>query len=155
MNITSNNQCISWFKLSEFIERKEKEKALILYKLLANSLNNSGFNNYLFAEIHNYFEEFDIIKTNLIEAINYYQNKNIEISISIREEIIKSNPNILNTEYFNQVQALANDYTKYYNKNTKLIKKRLDFLQKKINYKDKKNIINILAAETSINEDKI
>jgi hypothetical protein len=34
---------VAWFKLAEYVSRKEKERALAIYKLLAHSLNDQAF----------------------------------------------------------------------------------------------------------------
>ncbi len=38
MHVLSGKQVIAWFALAEFVQRKEKERALAVYRLLAHSL---------------------------------------------------------------------------------------------------------------------
>ncbi len=42
-NASLKNSCVAWFKLAELISRREKEKALNLYRLIAYSLNDKGY----------------------------------------------------------------------------------------------------------------
>ena len=54
-------RCIAWFKLAEFVEKKEKEKALVLYRLLARSINNNAFVLHLLGTLHQSFNNYDEI----------------------------------------------------------------------------------------------
>ncbi len=48
---------VAWFKLAEFVGRKEKERALAVYRLLAYSLSNDAFTAQLEGDLLLAFED--------------------------------------------------------------------------------------------------
>ena len=119
---SSTKSCIAWFKLAEFVEKKEKEKALVLYRLLARSINNNAFGLHLLGTLHQSFNNYDEACNNLILALNIYYQDNPEMVITIYETIILQNKNQINTEH---LEVLAKYYLKYYNKNKDLLNFRV------------------------------
>lgn len=43
VQVLSRRSTIAWFKLAEFVERKEKERALAIYRLLIHSLSDPAY----------------------------------------------------------------------------------------------------------------
>jgi hypothetical protein len=125
--------CIAWFKLAEFVDRKEKEKALMLYNLLSKSLNNQSFSLTLLGTIYNYFEEPHESKKYLDKALELEQELSLEIIIAIKEYLIFNKLN-QNPEF---IKRLVQDYKIYYNNKT-MIKTKIQELSK---FCDKDNLI--------------
>lgn len=55
--LSSDKYNVAWFKLAEFIERGEKERALALYRLLVHSFDNQALARQLEADILGAFED--------------------------------------------------------------------------------------------------
>jgi hypothetical protein len=68
-------ESVAWFKLAEFIERGEKERALGIYKLLALSINNEAFTYQLEGDILLAFED-TAAKEKYLQAAEYYLKQN-------------------------------------------------------------------------------
>lgn len=47
VQLLSRKSTVAWFKLAEFVERKEKERALAIYRLLVHSLNDPAYSAQL------------------------------------------------------------------------------------------------------------
>ncbi len=121
----SKKSCIAWFKLAEFVDRKEKEKAIILHNLLSKSLNNNSFSFYLLGTIYKYFNDTDEAKKKLYLALEFEQELSLENKIAIKEYLIKNTVQH-GTEF---IEALAHDYKLYYN-NDQIVKNKLKALTK-------------------------
>ena len=128
----SKKSCIAWFKLAEFVDRKEKEKALVYYRLLSKSINNEAFTHCLFGTIYKIFDEPEEAKKKLYSALELFEDLNLEAKIAIREFLIIN----YNNHQIEFIEALAQDYKKYYNHN-KLIKIKIQELTK---YSDQETI---------------
>lgn len=72
-----NGQSIAWFNLHEFVKRKEREKALNIYRLLSISIQNKAFSKKLLADIFYAMQENELALKNYIESAEEYifQNK--------------------------------------------------------------------------------
>jgi tetratricopeptide (TPR) repeat protein len=121
----SKNSCIAWFKLAEFVDRKEKEKAIILYNLLSKSLNNNSFSLSLLGTIYKCFDDPDEAKKKLYLALELDEEISLENKIAIKEYLIKNTANH-KAEF---IEALVNDYKIYYNNET-IVKNKLRALTK-------------------------
>ena len=66
---------IGWFKLAEYVERGEKERALGIYKLLALSINNKAFAYQLEGDILLAFDD-QLAKEKYFQAAEYYLKQN-------------------------------------------------------------------------------
>jgi hypothetical protein len=119
----SKKSCIAWFKLAEFVERKEKEKAIILYNLLSKSLNNNSFSLSLLGTIYKCFDDSDEAKKKLYLALEFEQELSLENKIAIKEYLIKNT--VKHEAEF--MEALAHDYKIYYN-NDQIVKNKLKAL---------------------------
>lgn len=94
---------IGWYKLSEFVWRKEKQKALSIYKLLALSLQNRGLAYQLEADILMLFQDIKALELYVKSADAYLENKQIIQAISIYEHLNTLAPSEL-TYYLNKIE---------------------------------------------------
>jgi hypothetical protein len=119
----SKKSCIAWFKLAEFVDRKEKEKAIMLYNLLSKSLNNNSFSLSLLGTIYKCFDDNDEAKKKLYLALEFEQELSLENKIAIKEHLL------INTVKHKAefIEALAHDYKIYYN-NENIVKTKLQAL---------------------------
>jgi hypothetical protein len=123
----SKKSCIAWFKLAEFVDRKEKEKALVFYRLLSQSINNESFTRSLLGTIYKSFDEPEEAKKKLYLALEMFEELNLDAKIGIREFLIIN----YNNHQIEFIEALVQDYKKYYN-DSKLIKLKIQELTKYI-----------------------
>ena len=83
---------IAWFKLSEFIRRRQKERALGMYKLLMHSVEDDAFAKQVEADLLLFFEESSAIDS-YIEAAQMYQKKNkLAQATAIYEQLVLLQP---------------------------------------------------------------
>ena len=142
----SKKSCIAWFKLAEFVDRKEKEKAIILYNLLSKSLNNNSFSLTLLGTIYKYFDDPEEAKKKLYIALELDQETSIENKIAIKEYLIKNTVNH-KAEF---IEALVHDYKIYYN-NENIVKNKLQALT---NICDQETLIIIIKILNIYYEEK-
>lgn len=103
----SSKYSVAWYKLSEFVIKKEKERALGILRLLVHSLNDNAFAAQLEGDLLWSFQ--DIKATDCyIRAANLYekQSKNIE-AVAIYEHLLNIFPDSLNSvEYLQKLLSL-------------------------------------------------
>jgi len=116
--LSSEKYNIAWFKLAEFVIRKEKERALYMYRLLVHSLPDEAFAAQLEGDLLHSFNDpkaFDCYvraaimyqkKGKHIEAIALYENLMIisgsqEYSLKLLSIVLNTNP--VDHEYIKQV----------------------------------------------------
>lgn len=128
-----SQNCIAWFKLAEYVERKEKEKALALYRLLATSINNDAFGMHLLGALHQSFNDTQEAKDKFNLALDLYYESNPELVIFLRENIIvqEEKPEISN------IEALAKDYLNYYAQDKHLLNQRIVHFIEKLSLENK------------------
>jgi len=66
---------IAWFKLSEFIHRHEKERALGIYKLLMHTIDDPAFAKQLEGDLLLFFEKPEALDK-YVEAAELYKKQN-------------------------------------------------------------------------------
>lgn len=103
---------IAWFKLSEFVSRGEKERALGIYRLLTLSINDPALIHQLEGDILLAFNDMNAIKQYIKAAKLYLQDKRIIEAISIYEHLITLKPEEI--EFYN---ILLENYKKLNFKN--------------------------------------
>jgi len=81
MKQIERQKSISWFKLAEFVERGEKERALGIYKLLALSINDTAFTYQLEGDILLAFDDKLATGKYLQAAEHYIKQNNIVAAI--------------------------------------------------------------------------
>jgi hypothetical protein len=90
--LSTDKYQIAWFKLSEFIRRKQKERALGMYKLLMHSVEDDAFAKQVEADLLHFFEEPSAIDA-YIEAAQMYQKKNkLAQATAIYEQLVLLQP---------------------------------------------------------------
>ena len=108
MKQIERQKSISWFKLAEFVERGEKERALGMYKLLALSINDTAFAYQLEGDILLAFADELAINKYLQAAEYYIKQNNILAAIGTLNHLIILAPN--NIEVW---ETLSDIYLKY------------------------------------------
>jgi hypothetical protein len=84
---------IAWFKLSQLVDRKEKEKALGLYKLMSYSLENKAYALQIEADLLLAFEDDGVAMEKYKQAAYLYKKeKNIVLAASIYEHLREMQP---------------------------------------------------------------
>lgn len=81
MKQIERQKSISWFKLAEFVERGEKERALGIYKLLALSINDLAFTYQLEGDILLAFDDSQATTKYLQAAEHYIKQNNFSAAI--------------------------------------------------------------------------
>lgn len=81
MKQIERQKSISWFKLAEFVERGEKERALGIYKLLALSIHDLAFTYQLEGDILLAFDDQQATTKYLQAAEHYIKQNNFNAAI--------------------------------------------------------------------------
>jgi len=86
---------LAWFKLAECVSRKEKERALGVYRLLSHSLDNNALAAQLSGDLFLCFESQKEAIEKYLQAAELYEknNKHIE-AIAVYEHMLVLQPNI-------------------------------------------------------------
>jgi len=85
---------LAWFKLAECVSRKEKERALGVYRLLSHSLDNDALAVQLAGDLFLCFEDQkEAVKKYLQAADLYKKNNKFVESIAVYEHVIVLQPN--------------------------------------------------------------
>ena len=86
--IPQNNSSIAWFKIANLIERREREKALSVYKLMAHSLQDRAYALQLEGDILCYFEDFPEACVKYLQSAFLYRNaKRWLDAVSLYEQV--------------------------------------------------------------------
>jgi hypothetical protein len=126
--MTLNKQkktCLAWFKLAEFVDRKEKEKALILFNLLSKSINNKTFSLTLLGNIYDSFDDPCEAKKYFDQVLELENEIPLEIIIGLKEYLLINK--IYQKPEF--ITMLVQNYKVYYI-SKKIIKSKIQQLTK-------------------------
>lgn len=93
---------VAWFKLAEFVGRKEKERALGVYRLLSHSLPDSAFAAQLEGDLFMAFNDEKALEAYSRSAKLYEKNGRSAHAALIYEQMIMIKPE--NKDYF--IQAI-------------------------------------------------
>jgi hypothetical protein len=74
VRLLSEKSNVAWFKLAEFVERKEKERALSIYRLLVHSLNDSAYTAQLEGDLFAAFHDDRAIESYRRAALLYEES---------------------------------------------------------------------------------
>jgi tetratricopeptide (TPR) repeat protein len=86
--IPTNNSSVAWFKIANLIERREREKALSVYKLMVHSLPDRAYALQLEGDILLSFEDIAAACEKYIQAAHLYQDaKRWLDAVSVYEHI--------------------------------------------------------------------
>ncbi len=91
-NSESKTSCVAWFKLSELITRKEKEKALSLYRLLSHSLEDKAYALQVEGDILWSLEDKDALEKYTQAAYLYKKEKNLASATAVYEHLLTLQP---------------------------------------------------------------
>lgn len=84
--------CIAWFKLADLISRKEKEKALSLYRLISHSFENKAYTLQVEGDILWSMEDKRALDKYTQAAYLYKKEKNLVASIAVYEHLLTMEP---------------------------------------------------------------
>lgn len=83
-----NKRSLAWFKLTEFVVRGEKERALGIYRLLALSIDNKAFAQQLEGDLLLAFDD-PVAEEKYLEAAQLYlEAQQPAIAVAIYEHLI-------------------------------------------------------------------
>ncbi len=129
--VKEEKQSLSWFKLAEFVHKKEKERALNLFRLLTHSLQNKAFIKKLEADILLSFDDQQFIHLYVDAAHLYRMQGHIIEAVSIYQHLTIINPESI--EYVEQTVALFKELSH----------------EKKVIYYQKKLLLLLLKKEAT------
>jgi tetratricopeptide (TPR) repeat protein len=90
---TSDMQsCVGWFKLSELVARKEKEKALSLYRLLSHSFEDRAYALQLEGDILWSLEDGQALEKYAQAAYLYKKEKKVVSAVAVYEHLLTLQP---------------------------------------------------------------
>ena len=150
------SSCVAWFKLAELISRKEKEKALSLYRLLAHSFEGKAYALQLEGDILWSLEDNQALEKYKQAAYLYKKEKNIINAIAIYEHLLTLQP--LNYDYLSTliISYVLISWTEKFEERYKLFLAQLD---KKIVSEEQvvgftKKLIDLINEENIPEKDK-
>lgn len=89
---TKQRSCIAWFKLAQFIERGERERALGMFRLLTHAVAQQAFTNQLEGDLLLAFDNLDQAREQYIKATQLYAHESdYNSAISIFEHLLRNN----------------------------------------------------------------
>jgi len=100
----NKSSCVAWFKLAELISRREKEKALSLFRLLSHSFVDKAYALQLEGDILWSLDDEQAFDKYSKAAFLYRKEKRISSAIAIYEHLLTLQPN--NYEYLSTLVVL-------------------------------------------------
>ncbi len=91
-NASAGLSCVGWFKLAELVERKEKEKALSLHRLLSHSFEDKAYSLQLEGDILWSLEDEQAVDKYRQAAFLYKKEKKISCALAIYEHLLTLQP---------------------------------------------------------------
>ena len=127
--VESNQSCIAWFKLAELVSRKEREKALSLYRLLAHSFEDRAYVLQLEGDILCSLEDSLALEKYKQAAILYKKEAKLISAIGVYEHLLMLDSS--NYEFISKLLLLYSlvDYQVKFEEHFVLL---LEFLDKNI-----------------------
>lgn len=104
MKQTENSKSLAWFKLAEFVQRGEKERALGVYKLLALSLQDLAFACQLEGDILLAFDDQSAKAKYLQAAEIYLAQHNYLAALGTLNHLVLLEPT--NSDYWHMLTEL-------------------------------------------------
>lgn len=145
MALESGKYTIAWFKLAEFVWRKEKERALAIYKLLAHSLYDDALASQLEGDILLSFNDQKGLSSHARAAALYEKHQKFSQAAVLYENLSFLMPDIF--EYSYKAMHL---YAKL--NNTKKFSKSVGSLTTLISKQQLYHEIDILAQTIALPE---
>lgn len=91
--VNSKTSCVAWFKLADLITRKEKEKALNLYRLLSHSFDDKAYALQVEGDILWSLEDEVALDRYKQAAFLYKKEKNLVAATAVYEHMLTLQPN--------------------------------------------------------------
>lgn len=91
--VNSKTSCVAWFKLADLITRKEKEKALILYRLLSHSFDDKAYALQVEGDILWSLEDEVALDKYRQAAYLYKKEKKLVAATAVYEHLLTLQPN--------------------------------------------------------------
>lgn len=91
--VNSKTSCVAWFKLADLITRKEKEKALNLYRLLSHSFDDKAYALQVEGDILWSLEDEVALDKYRQAAYLYKKEKNLVAATAVYEHLLTLQPN--------------------------------------------------------------
>lgn len=110
--LSSGSYNIAWFKLADFVSRGEKERALMMYKLLMHSIQDEAFAHQLEADILISFHDYKAIDRYMLAADMYKQRGDYYKAIAVCEQSTTIKEDISQLTMLLDLYALIADQTK-------------------------------------------
>jgi len=89
----SDKYNIAWFTIAQCVARKEKERALGVYRLLSHSFEDLAFARQLEGDILLSFNDLDLAQEKYIQAIVLYkQSKRLREAAGVYEHLLTIDP---------------------------------------------------------------
>jgi len=83
---------VAWFKLSEFIRRGEKERALGIYKLLMHTVDDTAFAKQLEGDLLLFFNDPGAPESYLAAALLYKKTNKLAQATAVYEHLVAQFP---------------------------------------------------------------
>jgi|GEM_PF-5871095 len=90
--LESQKYQIAWFKLSEFVRRGEKERALGIYKLLMHTVDDAAFAKQLEGDLLLFFNDEGAIQSYITAAQMYKKSNKLAQAVAIYEHLVAQFP---------------------------------------------------------------
>ena len=90
---------LAWFKLSEFVRRGEKERALGIYKLLMHTVDDSAFAKQLEGDLLLFFDDATAPESYITAAQLYKKNGKYAQATAVYEHLVAQFP--CHTDFLN------------------------------------------------------
>lgn len=110
--LSSGSYNIAWFKLADFVSRGEKERALMMYKLLMHSIQDEAFAHQLEGDILISFHDHRAIDRYMTAANMYKQNGYYYKAIAVCEQSTAIQEDISQLTMLLDLYTLIADQTK-------------------------------------------
>jgi len=87
--IPSDKYTVAWFKLADFVARREKERALGLYRLLMHSIDDEALSHQLAGDLFLAFDSTaQAVEKYSIAAEQYREQKRLLQAVAVYEQIV-------------------------------------------------------------------
>lgn len=88
---TKQRSCVAWFKLAQFIERGERERALGMFRLLTHAVAQQAFTHQLEGDLLLAFANFEQAREQYLKATRLYaQESDYNSAISVYEHMLRN-----------------------------------------------------------------
>ncbi|MBD3272952.1 hypothetical protein GF385_01205, partial [Candidatus Dependentiae bacterium] len=90
---STKSSCVAWFKLAELVSRKEKEKALNLYRLISHSFEDKAYALQVEGDILWALEDNNALEKYTQAAYLYKKERRLVSATAVYEHLLVLEPN--------------------------------------------------------------